>query len=188
MLLDSDIPDEITPEFVQGLKAPTNKFLCKLAENWPKFRFRGFKIRDMVSNITLVDVPDDEIEGENELSDDDDPSKRQIKYHLGPDFLYLTNVGLTMNFSIGEKPIKNLEMVERHYFRGKVIRDYSFKFGFVIPNSTNSWEFIYDLPELTQEEMEEISSAPWEVKSDSFFFAEGKLIIHNRAEYNYAPL
>ena len=111
-----------------------------------------------------------------------------IKYHLGPDFLYLTTVGLTMNFSIGEKEIKNMEMVERHYFRGKVIRDYSFKFGFVIPNSTNSWEFVYDLPHLTEEEKAEISAAPWEVKSDSFFFAEGKLMIHNRAEYNYAPL
>ena len=71
-------------------------------------------------------------------------------------------------------------MVERHYFRGKVIRSYEFKFGFVIPSSTNSWEFIYDLPELDK--------APWEVKSDSFFFADGKMIIHNRAEYNYAPL
>ena len=29
------------------------------------------------------------------------------------------------------------------------IRSYDFKFGFVIPGSTNSWEFIYDLPELT---------------------------------------
>ena len=93
-----------------------------------------------------------------------------------------------MDFKIGAQPIKKLEMVERHYFRGKVIRDYSFEFGFVIPNSQNSWEFIYDLPELEQGEREEIINAPWEVKSDSFFFAEGKLIIHNRAEYNYAPL
>ncbi len=54
-----------------------------------------------------------------------------------------------MYFSIGQKPIKNLELIERHYFRGKCIREFSFKFGFVIPNSTNSWEFIYDMPELT---------------------------------------
>ena len=180
-------PSDVTPEYVKTLKAPTDRFLCKLTDNWAKFRFRGFKIRDMISNITLVEVPDDDIENED-LSDEDDPSKRMIKYHLGPDFLYLQTVGLTMNFSIGEKPIQNMEMVERHYFRGKVIRDYSFKFGFVIPNSTNSWEFVYDLPNLTEEEKAEISSAPWEVKSDSFFFAEGKLMIHNRAEYNYAPL
>ena len=57
-----------------------------------------------------------------------------------------------MNFSIGPKPIESLEMVERHYFKGKVIREYSFKFGFVIPNSTNSWEFCYDLPTFTEAE------------------------------------
>ena len=96
--------DAVTPDYVKQLTGPTDKFLCKLTDNWAKFRFRGFKIRDMVSNITLVEVPDDDIENE-QLSDDDDPTKRMIKYHLGPDFLYLQTVGLTMNFSIGEKPI-----------------------------------------------------------------------------------
>ena len=122
------------------------------------------------------------------MTDDDDPEERAIKYHLGPDFLLLKTVGLTLNFGIGDKEVKKMEMVERHYFRGKVIRSYDFKFGFVIPNSNNSWEFIYDLPELTLEEQAEIVSAPWEVKSDSFFFADDKLIIHNRAAYNYQPL
>ena len=49
-------------------------------------------------------------------------------------------------------------------------------------------EFIYDLPQFSPEEKAEIVASPWEVKSDTFFFAEDKLIIHNRAEYNYAPL
>ncbi len=145
----------------------------------------------MISGYTLVEVTDDEVdngEDDSTLTDEDDPSTRVIKYHLGPDFLRLRTVGLTLLFSNGPKPISKMEMVERHYFRGKVIRSYDFKFGFVIPGSTNSWEFIYDLPELTDAERLEISSAPWEVKSDSFFFADGKLIIHNRAEYNYAPL
>ena len=139
----------------------------------------------MISNLTLVDVPEDD---SAEVTDDQDPTKRLIKYHLGPDFLYLRTVGLTMNFSIGKTAINSLEMIERHYFRGRVIRDYGFKFGFVIPNSTNSWEFVYDLPELSEDEMLEIQSAPWEVKSDSFFFANGRLMIHNRAEYNYSNL
>ena len=139
----------------------------------------------MVSNITLVEVPDDQVENE-QLSDDDDPTKRMIRYHLGPDFLNLRTVGLTMYFSIGAQPINNMEMIERHYFRGKCIREFSFKFGFVIPNSTNSWEFVYDLPELSEEMHAEIVQAPWEVKSDSFFFTNGKLMIHNRAAYNYS--
>ena len=189
----SMIPYEsITVELVKELQAPTEKFLCKLTDNWPKLKFGGFKIRDIISGYTLVEVADDEIDnGEDDtttLTDMDDPSTRVIKYHLGPDFLRLRTVGLTLNFSNGPAAIPKMEMVERHYFRGRVIRSYDFKFGFVIPGSSNSWEFIYDLPELSDQERLEISSAPWEVKSDSFFFADGKLIIHNRAEYNYAPL
>ena len=59
----------------------------------------------MISNITLVDVPAEEITSEQMLSDMDDPSKRLIKYHLGPDFLHLQTVGLTMMFGIGPQPI-----------------------------------------------------------------------------------
>ncbi len=81
-----------------------------------------------------------------------------------------------------------MQMIERHYFRGEVIESYEFNFGFLIPNSKNTWEFIYNLPQLGEAKKKEIVAAPWEVKSDSFFFAENKLIIHNRAEYNYAPL
>ena len=182
--------EEITVDVVKALMEPTEKFLCKLSDNWPQLRFGGFKIRDIVSGFTLVEVQDDEIDhgDSGTLSDADDPSTRVIKYHLGPDFLRLRTVGLTLTFSNGPQPIKRMDMVERHYFRGRVIRSYDFKFGFVIPGSTNSWEFIYDLPELTDAERLEIASAPWEVKSDSFFFADGLLIIHNRAEYNYAPL
>lgn len=29
---------------------------------------------------------------------------------------------------------------------------------------------------------------PWETKSDSFYFVDGVLVMHNKAEYNYAPI
>ena len=29
---------------------------------------------------------------------------------------------------------------------------------------------------------------PWETKSDSFYFVGEKLIMHNKALYNYSPL
>ena len=35
---------------------------------------------------------------------------------------------------------------------------------------------------------QEIISNPWETKSDSFYFVDNKLIMHNKAIYNYAPL
>ncbi len=82
-------PEDITPAFVRSLNAPTEQFLCRLADNTPKLQFKGFRIRDMVSNITLVDVPIDDIEEESNLNEADDPTKRLIKYHFGPDFLQL---------------------------------------------------------------------------------------------------
>ena len=187
-MAESAIPDIVSPDYVRSLTGPTDQFLCRLSDNWAGMRFKGFRIRDMISNINLVDVPIDDLEEEKNLNEDDDPSKRLIKYHFGPDFLRLQTVGLTMMFGIGPQPIRNLEMIERHYFRGRCIQEFSFTFGFVIPNSTNEWEFVYDLPNLTPEEKQEIIDAPWEVKSDSFYFAEGRLIVHNRAEYNYSQL
>ena len=84
-----DIPDIVTTEYVRSLTGPTDQFLCRLQDNWPTLRFKGFRIRDMISNITLVDVPVEEIEDEANLNEADDPSKRLIKYHFGPDFLHL---------------------------------------------------------------------------------------------------
>ena len=89
---------------------------------------------------------------------------------------------------MGDVPIPNLQMIERHYFKDRVIKSYDFKFGFCMPNSSNSIEMIYDLPQLSDAEKQEMIENPWETKSDTFFFVDGKLIIHNRAEYNYAPL
>jgi hypothetical protein len=58
----------------------------------------------MISGITLVEVFDEEVDNTN-VSDEDDPTTRVIKYHLGPDFLRLRTVGLTLNFRNGDKPI-----------------------------------------------------------------------------------
>ena len=100
--------DQITSDLVKQLQVPTEKFLCKLTDNWPHLKFGGFRIRDMISGFVLVEVNDDEVDnGEDgtSLTDEDDPSTRVIKYHLGPDFLRLRTVGLTLMFSNGPKPI-----------------------------------------------------------------------------------
>ena len=66
-MAEAAVPDLITPDYVRGLTAPTDTFLCKLSDNWAKMAFKGFRIRDMISNIVLVDVPIDDIEGESNL-------------------------------------------------------------------------------------------------------------------------
>ena len=184
---EGQVPDV---SYVKALKQPTDKFLCKLSDNIYKIQFGAFRIRDMDSGITLVDVSAEEVAvDEEQLKQiEDDPKTRLVKYHFGPDFLRLKTIGLMVEFRVGDQPVPNLLMVERHYFKGKVIKSYEFNFAFVIPNSHNSWEVIYDVPELTPAEKEEMIASPWETKSDTFFFVDNKIVIHNRAEYNYAPL
>merc|ERR1712178_554655 len=117
---------------------------------------------------------------------DDDDSARCIRYDFGSAFLNLKTIGTTLEFSVGPKEVNGFRMIERHYFREKLIKSFDFTFGFCIPNSTNSWEAIYEMPDLTPEEEKDLIDNPYETKSDSFYFVNDQLIMHNKAEYSYA--
>ena len=83
-------------------------------------------------------------------------------------------------------------MIERHYFRDQLIKSFDFNFGFCIPNSTNTWEAIYDMPPLDPELKELMIANPWETQSDSFYFVtheDGleRMVMHNKAKYAYSP-
>lgn len=76
-------------------------------------------------------------------------------------------------------------MIERHYFRNRLIKSFDFAFGFCIPNSTNSWEAIYDVPPLDENLVQQMIDNPYETRSDSFYFVGVELIMHNKAAYAY---
>ena len=97
----------------------------------------------------------------------------------------LRKVGATVDFSVGAKPINEFRMIERHFFRNKLLKSFDFDFGFCIPDSKNTVEHIYDFPTLEPETVRQMVSNPFETKSDSFYFVNGKLIMHNKAEYSY---
>jgi len=90
-----------------------------------------------------------------------------------------------LRFKVGDQPANNFRMIEIHYFKDKVVRVYDFTFGFCIPNSTNSWEAIYDVPKYTSSQVTDYVANPFAHKSDSFYFVDNKLIMHNKAEYQY---
>ncbi|EER17519.1 retinal protein, putative [Perkinsus marinus ATCC 50983] len=56
-------------------------------------------------------------------------------------------------------------MIERHYFKDKILKSYDFTMPYCMPNTVNTWEVIYELPELTAEEKKAMIEAPWETKS-----------------------
>eukprot|EP00968_Pinguiococcus_pyrenoidosus_P001092 scaffold48_cov311-Pinguiococcus_pyrenoidosus.AAC.287 len=54
-------------------------------------------------------------------------------------------------FSVGNREIDNFRMIERHYFRNRLVKSYDFTFGFCIPGSTNEWEAVYAVPGLDED-------------------------------------
>jgi hypothetical protein len=76
-------------------------------------------------------------------------------------------------------------MIERHYHNGTgaLLKSYDFNFSFCIPNSTNEWEAIYDMPHLSERDVQALVQS--DASSDSFYFVDNKLIMHNKATYTY---
>ncbi|CDW80742.1 gmp-delta subunit family protein [Stylonychia lemnae] len=183
--------EPVTIEQVRSMGRASDKLFCKLQDN--KFlTFGHYIIKDYESKTVLVEIGEDlqtyahqeavqrEIDGQSTIE------SRTVMYRFGPQFLELKTLSLRLEFNIVcEEPIKDLLLIERHYFRDRLLINFEFKFPFCMPKSKNDCEFIYDLPNLTEEEKKEMIENPWEVKSDSFFFHEGRLIIHNKAAYSY---
>uniref|UniRef100_A0A8C6VFJ4 Protein unc-119 homolog A n=1 Tax=Naja naja TaxID=35670 RepID=A0A8C6VFJ4_NAJNA len=107
-------------------------------------------------------------------------------YQFTPAFLRLRQVGATVEFTVGEKPIGHFRMIERHYFRDQLLKSFDFQFGFCIPSSKNTCEHIYEFPQLSEDLIQEMILHPYETQSDSFYFVDNKLVMHNKADYSYS--
>uniref|UniRef100_A0A914NLX5 GMP phosphodiesterase delta subunit domain-containing protein n=1 Tax=Meloidogyne incognita TaxID=6306 RepID=A0A914NLX5_MELIC len=200
----------VTPEDVLRLNCVTEGFLCRPEDNIYDIEFVRFKVRDIDSETVLFEInkPDENDSateddtnsqeqatennngGEEEGTDNHDDEKtftpRFIRYYFKPSFLRLRHIGATMEFVVGDKPVSNFRMIERHYFRDRLLKSFDFDFGFIIPNSRNSCEHIYHMPRLSDSLIEEMLNNPFETKSDSFYFVDNRLIMHNKADYCYA--
>ncbi|CAG13960.1 unnamed protein product, partial [Tetraodon nigroviridis] len=91
-----------------------------------------------------------------------------------------------VEFTVGDTPINNFRMIERHYFRDQLLKSFDFEFGFCMPSSKNTCEHIYEFPALSEEIMHEMILHPYETQSDSFYFVDNKLVMHNKADYSYS--
>ena len=93
------------------------------------------------------------------------------------------------NFSkivVADNLVKNLVLLERHYFGGKLAANFIFEFPMLIPKSENSVEFIYDVPKLSPEIENQLKNREnVHAPNDTFVFIEGQLIVHRRAKYTY---
>lgn len=67
----------------------------------------------------------------------------------------------------------------------RLLKTFDFNFGYCIPNSRNTCEHIYEFPTLPTDLINEMIAAPFETRSDSFYFVDNKLVLHNKADYSY---
>lgn len=178
--------DAVTPDDVLKLTKCTENYLCEPGANVYSIDFTRFKIRDMETGTVLFEIAKPDNIDEEILDNDEDPNAgRFVRYKFTPEFLKLKTVGATVEFTVGDKAVNNFRMIERHYFRGRLLKNFDFEFGFCIPNSKNTCEHIYEFPALNIDEVQEMIDNPFETKSDSFYFVDNKLIMHNKADYAY---
>ncbi|XP_051665235.1 protein unc-119 homolog A [Manacus candei] len=178
----------IGPDDVLGLQRVTSDYLCTPEENVYKIDFTRFKIRDMESGTVLFEItkPAASEREHNDRKDVDPNAGRFVRYQFTPAFLRLRQVGATVEFTVGDKPINNFRMIERHYFRDQLLKSFDFEFGFCIPSSKNTCEHIYEFPQLSEDLIREMILHPYETQSDSFYFVDNKLVMHNKADYSYS--
>ncbi|XP_054066222.1 protein unc-119 homolog A isoform X1 [Rissa tridactyla] len=178
----------IGPDDVLGLQRVTSDYLCTPEENVYKIDFTRFKIRDMESGTVLFEItkPAASEREHNDKKDIDPNAGRFVRYQFTPAFLRLRQVGATVEFTVGDKPINNFRMIERHYFRDQLLKSFDFEFGFCIPSSKNTCEHIYEFPQLSEDLIREMILHPYETQSDSFYFVDNKLVMHNKADYSYS--
>ncbi|KAL9878198.1 protein unc-119 homolog [Glossina fuscipes] len=190
----------ITPEDVLRLNTITEDYLCSPSANVYEIDFTRFKIRDLESGAVLFEIakpPSEQfVEGtidtlmaateELSLEDTADPNAgRYVRYQFTPAFLNLKTVGATVEFTVGSQPVNNFRMIERHFFRDRLLKTFDFEFGYCIPYSKNSCEHIYEFPNLPSDLVAEMISNPFETRSDSFYFVDNRLVMHNKADYAY---
>ncbi|RWS14883.1 protein unc-119 B-like protein [Dinothrombium tinctorium] len=159
----------ITPEDVIKLSSFTEGFLCSQEANCYDIEFTRFKIRDMETGNILFEISkpspseyDEDDLGIQEQEDVDPNAGRFVRYQFTSNFLKLKTVGATVEFTVGDKPsgdfmLQIAAIVQKiHFHKIKTL-------------------FIG----------EEMINNPFETRSDSYYFVDNKLIMHNKADYAY---
>lgn len=90
-----------------------------------------------------------------------------------------------MKFKVGDSSVSNLTIIENHFYKNHKIASFEFTFPFCSPNSKNTWEYTYELPEIKKEFVNDILENGEITKSDTFFFVENEMIMHNKVDYMF---
>ena len=105
-----------------------------------------------------------------------DLTKEQHTENITKELLKCKRIIRNVNFSSDEK-IDELELVQNFYLMGELFESSRFKFGFVIPGSTNDWEQIMIAKEDGVLPAEVLSG---KLQVETLFLIQGKILYKNR--------
>ncbi|KAH6561008.1 hypothetical protein BASA61_004182 [Batrachochytrium salamandrivorans] len=145
-----------------------------------EFSIKNDQTKEILFQLKRPDVPItwDDIDLEH--------TGESAQYNFPASFLTAKSISTTLTFAVGPKELQEFRMVERHYFQGRLLKSSDFNFGFCIPNTVNSWEHIYEIPLLDEKTRKKMLLCPGETVSDSFYFVDNKLVLHNKATYLFS--
>ena len=175
---------DFTEEQALKMEKAADHFFVKLEDNIYGVRFNGFKLRDLKDGKVYHEYyPADPYEL-------DYFADHILDYPFPNDIIKgQKQLGSTLKLVVGDKVVKNLVLLERHYIGDKLAANFRFCFPIFIPKSENTVEFIYEIPKLSPEIEEKLEKGDdVHAESDTFVFVEGKLIIHRRAVYTYSDI
>ena len=105
-----------------------------------------------------------------------DLTKENHTENITKELLKCKRIIRNVNFSSDEK-IDDLELVQNFYLMGELFESSRFKFGFVIPGSTNDWEQIMIAKEDGVLPVEVLSG---KLQVETLFLIQGKILYKNR--------
>ena len=179
------VAEEVTPEMVLDLKCPTRKFLCPLTANAFGMDVVSITMKDYDTHDLLFEVTRDADQPSPTSHAVEDPL-RNIRYPLA----FAENVpGLPviekqLVFSVGNQEVQEFRIIERFWFRSRLMKSFDGRFGYCLPGSTNTWDMVYFQNwSLDDDLVVQMVANPHESQTDAFFFVDGKLIMHQKASY-----
>ena len=178
----------VTAADVMKLTKPTDGFLCALSDNtfgldFLKFTISDYDTKKVIFRVSKDGPPPQDVSMDFSALGED--MYRKIRYKFSEDVLRLPFIQTSLVFGVGKAELRGFRMIERHYFRDQLVKSFDFEFGFCIPGSINTWDAVYAVPPLKDSLIEQMIANPHETRSDSFYFVDDKLIMHNKAAYEY---
>jgi len=135
----------------------------------------GFKINSMC----MKDAETGKIHWKCDTWDNNVLEKTEI---LSKELLKCKEVTREINFSSAEE-IKDFQLIQKVWLGEHPIEEWRFKFGFVIPNSTNTWE--QTIAAAPPDQMLPIEVINGNVVIETQFLTKGKIIYRSKIRIHY---